>query len=103
MNQTKGNTMPFFEAATEPRFTRVNIENPPTDYPRMIEYELNFPQPVDYLVPSNLTGFYTIWYVKLNPNKPGGQSWVVRFQIPEDAIDVNGQAMCYGSFVGVQN
>jgi hypothetical protein len=99
----------FWEVATDPHFGRVNIEYPPTDYARMIQYTLTFPEPVDYLIPTNLTGFYTIWFVQKSsqPYPDGtpadGRVWFVRFQVPPDAIDVNNQAMCYGSFVGVQN
>ena len=98
----------FWEAATEPRFTRVDVEKNPTDYPSMIQYTVTFPEPVDYLVPSCLIGIYTIWLVQKSPlpNPDGtpadGRVWFVRFQIPPDAI-VDGTAVCFGSFVGVQN
>ncbi len=94
-------------AQTEPAHGPAAIETEATaqarDFRGMFRYTVNFPEPVDVVVPQQLsyTNNWVIWSVARHPSDDSGRRWLVSFQDPKER-GATGQSIGHASFVGLR-
>jgi hypothetical protein len=71
-----------FWAQTDPAYQEMVVESKPPDFPNMYRYSLYFQEPVDVVIPQQLTytNNWSLWKVERSKSDESGRKWVVSFQ-----------------------